>query len=248
MSGYALQERTVFLLGDVVNSDSPNAADAVLRFTDQKVITHARFHGFPRLSLEGTVMITTTATITAAAAVASALRRLYFVRFGFALIWAAVLFSTASSIGPVSATLLVIYPLFDVAAAVVDARSSRASRSARGLYLNIAISVIAAGGLLFAVTSGIPAVLRVWGVWAVAAGLVQLVVAQLRRRDLGGQWAMIASGAISTLAGISFLLQAAASHASLSNLAGYALLGGIFFLVSALRLGRKASRSTSGSN
>ncbi|MCI2419284.1 hypothetical protein MOQ72_17710 [Saccharopolyspora sp. K220] len=187
-------------------------------------------------------------TTTAPATVALALRRLYFIRFGFALIWAVVLFLTASSIGPVSATLLVIYPLFDVAAAVVDARSSRANRSALGLYVNIAISVIAAGGLVFAVTSGIPAVLRVWGVWAVVAGLVQLIVALLRRRDLGGQWAMIASGAISTLAGISFLLQAAAPQASLRNLAGYALLGGIFFLISALRLGRNASRNTGGSN
>ena len=49
---------------------------------------------------------------------------------------------------------------------------------------------------------------------------------------------MIASGTISTVAGISFFLQAAAPHPSLSNLAGYALLGGIFFLVSALRLSR----------
>lgn len=172
-------------------------------------------------------MTTTTAVGT------PALRRLYFIRFGFALIWAVALFLTASSIGPVSTTLLVIYPLFDMAAAAVDARSSRAM----GLYVNIAISGIAAGGLVFAVSSGIPAVLRVWGVWAVVAGLVQLIVA-LRRRDLGGQWAMIASGAISTLAGIWFLLQAAAPQASLRNLAGYALLGGIFFLVSALRLGR----------
>jgi uncharacterized membrane protein HdeD (DUF308 family) len=54
---------------------------------------------------------------------------------------------------------------------------------------------------------------------------------------------MIVSGAISTLAGISFLLQASVPHASLSNLAGYALLGGIFFLVSALRLGRNAGRN-----
>jgi uncharacterized membrane protein HdeD (DUF308 family) len=185
----------------------------------------------------------TTTTTPAAATVAPALRRLYFVRFGFALIWAVLLFLTASGIGPVSATLVVIYPLFDVAAAVVDARSSRASRSALGLYVNIAISVIAAGGLVFAVTSGIPAVLRVWGVWAVVAGLVQLIVA-LRRRDLGGQWAMIVSGAISTLAGTSFVLQAATPHSSLTNLAGYALLGGIFFLVSALRLGPNASRST----
>jgi RsiW-degrading membrane proteinase PrsW (M82 family) len=52
---------------------------------------------------------------------------------------------------------------------------------------------------------------------------------------------MIASGTISTFAGISFFLQAADHHASLSNLAGYALLGGVFFLVSALRLGRNGN-------
>jgi uncharacterized membrane protein HdeD (DUF308 family) len=176
-------------------------------------------------------------TSTAPAPIAPVLRRLYLARFGFALVWAVVVFSTATSIGPVSAILLVLYPLVDVAAAVVDARSSRSSRPAPGLYATIATSALAAGGLVFAVTSGIPAVLRVWGVWAVVAGVLQLVVA-LRRRDLGGQWAMIASGAISTLAGISFFVQAAAPDASLRNLAGYALLGGIFFLVSALRLGR----------
>jgi uncharacterized membrane protein HdeD (DUF308 family) len=191
--------------------------------------------------------MTTTTTAPVAATAAPALRRLYFVRFGFALIWAVALFVTASSIGPVSATLLVIYPLFDVGAAIVDARSSRASRPALALYINIAVSVIAAVGLVFAVTSGIPAVLRVWGVWAVLAGLVQLVVA-LRRRTLGGQWAMIASGTISTVAGISFFLQAAVPHASLSNMAGYALLGGIFFLVSALRLTWSTSRSTGRRN
>jgi uncharacterized membrane protein HdeD (DUF308 family) len=172
--------------------------------------------------------------MTTTTAPALALRQLYFVRFGFALLWAVVLFATASSIGPVSATLLVLYPLFDVGAAVVDARSSRATP---GLYVNMAISAIAAVGLVVAVTSGIPDVLRVWGVWAVAAGVVQLVVA-LRRRDLGGQGAMIASGAISVVAGTAFVLQAAGSNASLTNLAGYALLGGVFFLVSALRLRR----------
>ncbi|MFC8358606.1 hypothetical protein ACFUIY_01920 [Streptomyces griseorubiginosus] len=194
-------------------------------------------------------MTTTTAPAPASAldAVASALRRLYFIRFGFALIWAIALFSTASSIGPVSATLLVIYPLFDVVAAVVDTRSSRASRSAVGLYVNIAISGLAAVGLAFAVASGIPGVLRVWGAWAVTAGLVQLIVA-VRRRELGGQWAMIASGGISVLAGLSFLRQADAPDPSLSSLAGYALLGGIFFLVSALRLGRNAVRSTGDGN
>jgi hypothetical protein len=49
---------------------------------------------------------------------------------------------------------------------------------------------------------------------------------------------MIISGAISTVAGASFIVQAAQPNASLAALAGYAALGGIFFLVSAIRLGR----------
>jgi uncharacterized membrane protein HdeD (DUF308 family) len=168
--------------------------------------------------------------------VAPALRRLYFVRFGFALVWAGLLFTTASKLGPISVTLLVLYPLFDVVAALIDVRSSQI---ALGLYVNIAISGLAAIGLAVAAASGIPAVLRVWGTWAVISGLTQLAVG-ISRRTLGGQWAMIISGAISTIAGTSFVLQAAQPNASLVNLAGYAALGGLFFLVSAVRLGRSA--------
>jgi hypothetical protein len=91
--------------------------------------------------------------------VAPALRRLYFVRFGFALVWAGLLFTTASKLGPISVTLLVLYPLFDVVAALIDVRSSQI---ALGLYVNIAISGLAAIGLAVAAASGIPAVLRVW--------------------------------------------------------------------------------------
>ncbi|MFJ8141414.1 hypothetical protein [Streptomyces sp. NPDC096013] len=174
---------------------------------------------------------------------AAALRRLYFVRFAFAVVWAALLFASADDLSPLSATLLVIYPLFDAACAVVDVRSARASRApVRGLYANIALSTLTAAGLVAATASGIPAALRVWGVWAVTAGLVQLVVGVLRR-GLGGQWPMIVSGAISTLAGASFIAQAGKDNASLSSLAGYATLGGVFFLISALRLGR-ANRTT----
>lgn len=169
--------------------------------------------------------------------IAAALRRLYFVRFGFAVVWAGLMFATGSSVGPVSATLIVLYPLFDVAAAIVDARSSGAATSRPGLYVNIVISSLTVIGLVFAVMSGVPAVLRVWGAWAIVAGLVQLVVG-VGRRALGGQWAMIASGGISVLAGTSFFLRASQEGATLGTVAGYALLGGIFFLVSALRLGR----------
>jgi uncharacterized membrane protein HdeD (DUF308 family) len=166
--------------------------------------------------------------------IAPALRRLYFVRFGFALVWAGLLATTASTLGPLSVTLLVLYPVFDVAAALIDVRSDR---STVGLYVNIAISGLAGIGLAFAATSGIPAVLRVWGAWAIVSGLTQLVVG-VSRRELGGQWAMIASGGLSTVAGTFFVLQAAQPMASLVNLAGYAAVGGLFFLVSALRLGR----------
>ncbi|MFJ8273138.1 hypothetical protein ACIQ8G_23055 [Streptomyces sp. NPDC094154] len=170
-----------------------------------------------------------------------ALRKLYFVRFAFAAVWAAVLFATASTLGPLSVTLLVIYPLFDVAAAVVDIRTARANGgAATGLYANIVISTLAGMGLAVAAASGIPAVLRVWGLWAITAGLVQLVVGAVRRR-LGGQWPMIASGAISTVAGASFIAQAGGENAFLGSLAGYAFLGGVFFLISALRL-KKADR------
>ncbi|WP_443690150.1 hypothetical protein [Pseudonocardia abyssalis] len=165
-------------------------------------------------------------------------------RFGFALVWAVLLVLNASSISPLTAVLLVIYPLFDVAAAVVDLRSSRATATgaAAGPYATVALGALAAIGLAVAVTSGVPAVLRVWGVWAVVAGGVQLAVA-LRRRGLGGRWAMIASGSLSVLAGASFVVMASSATGSLAGIAGYALLGGVFFLVSALRLGRDAGRS-----
>jgi uncharacterized membrane protein HdeD (DUF308 family) len=168
------------------------------------------------------------------------LRRLYFVRFGFAVVWAALLPVTASDLNVVAGILLVLYPLFDVGAAAVDARSSRS----RELVLNIVISSLAAIGLALAATSGIPAALRVFGAWAILAGIVQLVVG-LRRRRLGGQWAMIVSGGISTLAGASFIAMASQDDPALTGLAGYAVLGGVFFLISAIRLGR-AARTAGG--
>ncbi|WNV91290.1 hypothetical protein [Umezawaea sp. Da 62-37] len=178
----------------------------------------------------------TAATGTLAVGSAPALRSLYFVRFGFAVVWAGLVALTASDLGVAAAVLLVVYPLFDVGAAVVDARSSRS----RELVLNIVISSLAALGLVFAATSGsIPATLRVWGAWAILSGIVQLVVA-LKRRKLGGQWAMILSGGISTLAGASFIVMASQDGASLTSLAGYAAIGGVFFLVSAIRLGQAA--------
>jgi uncharacterized membrane protein HdeD (DUF308 family) len=68
-----------------------------------------------------------------------------------------------------------------------------------------------------------------------------LLVAVLRYR-LGGQWAMILSGGISVIAGGDFIAMAGGPHPSLTGVAGYATLGGIFFLISAIRLHRLARR------
>ena len=51
---------------------------------------------------------------------------------------------------------------------------------------------------------------------------------------------MIISGALSVVAGTTFVVQSFAPGASVVTVAAYALLGGVFFLVSALRLGRTA--------
>lgn len=169
------------------------------------------------------------------------LRNLYYVRFGFAVIWAALVALTASDLNPASVALLVVYPVFDVVAAVVDFRSSGAARPRALLRVNMALSLLTAAGLGVAVASGIPDVLRVWGAWAITAGIVQLAVALARYR-LGAQWAMILSGGISALAGARFLLTADEAD-SLTSVAGYATLGGVFFLLSAARLHRRAGRA-----
>ncbi|TWD80988.1 hypothetical protein FB561_2090 [Kribbella amoyensis] len=180
--------------------------------------------------------------VTNAAGTTQALRTLYYVRFGFALVWAVLVMAIAKMITPGAAVLLVIYPLFDVAAAVVDFRTSGASRPKAPLFVNMGLSLLTTIGLAIAATSGIPSVLRVWGAWAITAGIVQLVVAILRHR-LGGQWPMILSGGLSVLAGGSFIVMAGGADPSLTSVAGYAILGGIFFLLSAIRLHQLAKKA-----
>lgn len=189
----------------------------------------------PAIGLEGITV--TTVESPAAAGNAPTLRNLYFVRFTFAVVWAVLLFATRSYLGLLAIGLLVLYPLFDLGAAVADARASRATGAVLGLRANITISLVAAVGLAFAGTVGISAVLRWWGAWAIVTGLLQLIVG-VGRREMSGQWPMILSGGLSVVAGVWFLLQATAQDPELTNVAGYALLGGLFFLISSLRLDR----------
>src|SRR5262245_18451679 len=101
------------------------------------------------------------------------LRRLYVVRFVFADAWAGHLLVSGSDLTLGVELLLFLYPAFDAVAAVIDARSSRATRSVTGPYANMAVSSRAVVGVAVASTSGIADVLRVWGAWTVVSGLVQ---------------------------------------------------------------------------
>lgn len=157
------------------------------------------------------------------------LGRLYIVRFVFAAAWAGTFAGLGGSLGPASITLVILYPVFDLVAAAYDARITRNPM----LYVNIAVSTAAAIALAITAAADIPAVLRVWGTWAALAGLIQLFVA-IKRRSLGGQGALITSGSISVIAGGAFVAQAG-NATSLTMCAGYAALGGVFFLISAMR-------------
>lgn len=84
--------------------------------------------------------------------------------------------------------------------------------------------------------------LAVWGIWAIVAGIPQLITA-IRNRKAGGQIAQMLSGGISAFAGSGFLLQGIQGKAMMTGPAGYALLGAIFFLISAIRLGIKLRKA-----
>ena len=87
----------------------------------------------------------------------------------------------------------------------------------------------------------------VFGAWATLSGLLQLATA-VRRRKAGAQWAMILSGAQSALVGGFFIAQAHMPiPESLKTLAGYATLGAVYFLVSAVWLFVKERRAKSAS-
>lgn len=173
-------------------------------------------------------------------------RRLYLLRVGLAWTWAALLTAALSSTDALSpgATppafalgLLIAYPVIDVIASLMDARTQRQhgrATDASVQTVNAGISAITA--ILIAVAHSASGALHVFGAWAVVSGLIQLALALVRRRNgRPGQWPMIISGGLSGVAGLSFTLMANRDDISLTVLAGYAVMGGVFFLISAFR-------------
>jgi hypothetical protein len=176
----------------------------------------------------------------------NALRRLYVIRFAFAIVWAGLLFATSGTEGPLLTPLLVIYPLFDAGAILWQLRAEGTTqRSNVTEWINVAVSTIVALALGIAATVSLSAALAIWGGWAIGSGIPQLITA-IRNRRSGGQVAQMLSGGISVLAGGAFLAQGLGGEGNIDGVGGYAILGGVFFLISAILLSLAPRKPTAG--
>src|SRR5258708_29122557 len=164
---------------------------------------------------------------------ACSLRNLYYVRRVFQVIWAAAVRSTARTQPHVASILLIAYPLWDVACTLYDLMASRPTESARtSQVINALLGSATALGIALTVFSKPAYSIAIFGAWALGAGLLQLVAGLVRRKQLGGQWAMILSGAQSTAAGIGFVLGGLSGKLHTKDMGGYPLFGPNDFLIS----------------
>ncbi|WFU35380.1 DUF308 domain-containing protein [Bradyrhizobium brasilense] len=164
------------------------------------------------------------------------LRSYYLGRAIFSVAWvaAAVLFSGQA--GP-AALLFVIYPAWDGIANLADARVNGGLKANPSQALNVAVSAITTLAVIVALSHSSYAVLAVFGVWAILAGVLQLYTGVRRWRHYGAQWAMILSGAQSALAGGYMISQSIGTVApTILDVAPYAGFGAFYFLLSAIWL------------
>lgn len=174
------------------------------------------------------------------------LRNLYFVRALFSAVWVTSMFLVGIPKPEIGAWLLVVYPAWDVLATLVELRVQADTRAQFAHYLNLASSLLATIGFGLALQSELSTRIILFGIWALVAGLIQLAVGLMRRRQLSGQWPIIASGAQSSLAGIAFILIAHSPTMGLASLAGYSAVGAIYFLISAIRMTLRSRASVAG--
>jgi hypothetical protein len=170
---------------------------------------------------------------------ARSLRTLYFTRTIVQLIWAVAVIGTAAKNPSLGASLLILYPLWDVACTLYDLKTSAGSNSAKTQYVNAMVGTVTAVGIGLTGYSHPQYAVAIFGAWALLAGLLQLAVGFLRRQRLGGQWAMILSGAQSTAAGVAFVLGGLGGKFHIKDLGGYAVFGAMYFLVGGILLNHK---------
>jgi hypothetical protein len=172
------------------------------------------------------------------------LRNLYFVRTAFQAVWAASVILSAMREPQIAAVLFLLYPLWDVACTVYDLNTSSAPGNARiSQRINALLGVGAGIGIGLTVFHQPIYSVAVFGVWAFGAGLLQLVLGLIRRKQLGGgQWAMVLSGAQSMLAGVAYFLGGLYDKLHIKDVGGYAIFGALYFLIGGILLTRRLSK------
>jgi uncharacterized membrane protein HdeD (DUF308 family) len=176
---------------------------------------------------------------------ARSLRNLYVTRTAVQLLWAGIVLATSAGNPALAAGLLIVYPLWDVACTVYDLRSASRSNSGppTAQYVNAALGSLAAIGIALTAFKTPQQAVVAFGAWAFAAGIAQLAVGISRRKQLGGQWAMILSGLQSAAAGVAFILGGLHDKTHIKDLGGYAIFGAVYFLIAAFLMHRKLSQS-----
>ncbi|WP_077000532.1 DUF308 domain-containing protein [Variovorax sp. KK3] len=165
------------------------------------------------------------------------LKRYYVVRAAFSIAWVAAALTLGRAMPGIAALLLVIYPAWDALANAVDGRRNGGFQNALTQALNVAVSGMATVAVAIALGNSMHAVLGVFGVWAILAGVFQLATGVRRWTTHGAQWAMILSGAQSALAGAFFITRAKGFQVpTIADISPYAAFGAFYFLVSALSL------------
>jgi uncharacterized membrane protein HdeD (DUF308 family) len=169
---------------------------------------------------------------------ARSLRKLYFTRAAFSVIWVILVTLFAKTSIGIASVLLIIYPAWDVAGTFLDIRANHGNQPKTPQYVNAVISGITTVLVGFALQKGVPEALIVFGTWAIGTGLIQLILGIRRKKFLGGQWPMIISGGQSIIGGTSFILLAHDPTKGITSLAGYAAFGAFYYLLAAFRLSK----------
>lgn len=165
------------------------------------------------------------------------LKQYYFIRATFSIAWVVAAIAAGASSPVIAGILLVLYPAWDAAANFADGLRSGGLTQNRTQAINVVVSLATAIAVLVALQVSMNWVLGVFGAWAILAGLLQLGTAIRRWKSYGAQWAMVLSGGQSALAGGFFVFQATTPMSpSIATVTGYAAVGAIYFLVSALWL------------
>ncbi|WP_033748545.1 DUF308 domain-containing protein [Pantoea sp. NGS-ED-1003] len=173
------------------------------------------------------------------------LQSYYYMRAAVSVIWITLAVLLGKENPVIGAVLLVLYPAWDALANYIDAQKSGGLAVNPPQKLNLIVSMIVALAIVWALSISINATIKVFGLWAIFSGVLQLSASLRRWKTANGQWAMILSGAQSALAGIFMFKQASSDQLlDVTTVAPYAAFGVFYFLISAVTLTIKNSRKS----